>query len=127
MKLWEVLKALDENPKKVFECDTGSRIKFFDNKLYWYDKHNNPKEAFEIRDKRSRPGVCHNTGDFWQEIIQPVTWQEAIEAWANGKTVKCVDDEGKAWTYKQKWLVASEDDNALALNEIKYGTWYIED
>lgn len=120
MKLWEVLKALDENPKKVFECDTGSRIKFLDNRLHWYDKHGNPKEVFEIRDKRSGTGICHNTGDFWQEIKQPVPWKEAFEAWLNGTPVFCILENGKKVEYDQNI-------NFIHAHSLKTGTWYIED
>lgn len=126
MKLWEVLKALEENPKKVFECDTGSRIKFFDNKLYWYDKHDNPKEVFEIRDKRSGTGLCHNTGDIWQEIKQPVPWQEAIEAWVNGKTIKCTFNNSDFVFDGYKPKLRGQVDT-IDRSQLQKGTWYIED
>lgn len=126
MKLWEVLKALEENPEKVFECDTGSRIKFFDNRLHWYDKHGNPKEAFEIRDKRSGTGACHNTGDFWHEVKQPVTWQEAIEAWTNGKTIRC-EDGGYDYLFSGGKNTLTDSVGPIDKYQITKGTWYIED
>lgn len=128
MKLWEVLKELEENPKKVFECDTGSRIKFFDNKLYWYDKHDNPKEVFEIRDKRSGTGLRHNTGDIWQEVKQPVPWRAAIEAWMNGKTISVTQkDIGKRFYEGKDYLLRDQHGDSVSEDEIAEGTWYIED
>lgn len=129
MKLWEVLKELEENREKKYKMISTfwkiHEIGLDDNGYYTFSTIYNGKNI-DAEPGGWFGGNIYQEAD-WQEVKQPVTWQEAIEAWVNGKTVKCVDDEGKAWTYKQKWLVASEDDNALALNEIKYGTWYIED
>jgi hypothetical protein len=61
----------------------------------------------------------------WEEIKQPVPWQEAIAAWAKGKTIWCeYHDETR--TYSKD---ISKDQNGQMMNrlEIKNGTWYIED
>ena len=127
MKLWEVLKALDENPKKVFECDLISEFKavmrvidgYFDLKILNKDGMPIPQE---IKGGAFNGNININRN--WQEVKQPVTWQEALEAWANGKKVKYKNEHG-CLTYSGSTL--KDEIGPLASYQLLNGTWYIED
>ena len=123
MKLWEVMKKLDENPNKRFKHELGSIIGFADNVLQWLEKDGEIIEPFCVRDRRSGTGICHNTGDDWQEVKQPVTWQEAIQAWAeNGKTIRVEFENGN-----QEQFDSPHKLNTICPDDINLGKWYVED
>ena len=122
MKLWEVMKKLDENPNKRFKHELGSIIGFADNVLQWLEKDGEIIEPFLVRDRRSGTGICHNTGDGWQEVKQPVTWQEAIQAWAEGKTVTVLTLFGFGSREVKKSRGSS-----ITEYEITKGVWYVGD
>ena len=112
MKLWEVFKALEENPKKVFK-DKHSRT------IHINDKGGIQFNGVNI--VRSKTfGVCYIDPKVdWQEVKQPVTWQEAFEAWLNGTPVYCILENGKRVEYDQNI-------NFIHAHSLKTGTWYIE-
>ena len=113
MKLWEVLKALEENPKKRFTSKFGSMsAEIFADDLSVNFMHT---ESLELSLDASRD---------WQEVKQPVTWQEAIEAWANGKLIKYENEHG-CLTYSGNTL--KDEIGPLASYQLTTGTWYIED
>ena len=73
---------------------------------------------------------CGKVIDDWQLIRTPVTWQEALQALIEGRTVlcQCADCTGK---------VMHKDENrarecsfptggAICITALKTGTWYIE-
>lgn len=78
MKLWEAIKALTEDPTKKFELsdainDSMERIGSDGNYLYY---------------SRIDSGMVSDlSNNNWQLVRQPVTWQEAIQAWAAGRIV----------------------------------------
>ena len=127
MKLWEVLKELEENPMKVFECDLISEFKavmrvidgYFDLKILNKDGTPIPQE---IKGGAFNENININRN--WQEVKQPVTWQEAIEAWANGKKIKYENEHG-CLTYSGNTL--KDEIGPLASYQLTTGTWYIED
>ena len=121
MKLWEVMKKLDENPNKRFKHALGSIIGFADNVLQWLEKDGEIIEPFLVRDRRSGTGICHNTGDDWQEVKQPVTWQEAIQEFAKGKKL-IVKLNNQEWTLGA--LVELTNYLDIAITK---GKWYVED
>ena len=53
---------------------------------------------------------------------QPVTWQEAIQAWADGKTVKVLTLFGLGSREVKKSRGSS-----ITEYEITNGVWYVED
>ena len=126
MKLWEVIKELTEDPKKEFEAkmlakDWTVRMSV-DTKLPRYFK-------LEVFNGKKLIDQSLNGGGFngnvalnldWQLVRQPVTWQEAIQAWADGNTIRLAMP---GW--EQVWRPT----NAVELNQcrIKDGTWYVED
>lgn len=109
MKLWEVLKALEENPEKEFEC-VGMRL-IRESGTYRFINVNTRERNFYM-------GVDND----WQEIKKPVTWQEALEAWANGKPIKCECEFGIIYFKPPRQSSA-----CLTAKLITHGTWYIED
>ncbi len=119
MKTWEVFKALEENPKRKFKQDRFTLS--VNDRGYFYLNHD------KWDHNTSAGGFNGNISKYvdWEEIKQPVSWQEAIAAWANGKTIRCeYHDETR--TYSKD---ISEDQNGQMMNrlEIKNGTWHIED
>jgi len=68
MKTWEMMKALQENESKEFKSDNcgGTLIAKIDCGLFC--THNNGGYAQSVFDINRK----------WEEVKQPVTWQEAI-------------------------------------------------
>lgn len=59
--------------------------------------------------------------DRWVGVGHPVTWQEALEAWADGKRV--------SYTYPKDPVPYSfqESNRLMCVDKIKYASWYVED
>ena len=116
MKLWEALKELEENPKKVFESSlVGVEYKI---------SSDGEVTAFEATGKFTGLNNCRD----WQEVKQPVTWQEAIEAWADGKKIRCVIGKAEYIFGRSPYReFQDQNDYGLAPEHITKGTWYIED
>ena len=114
MKLWEALKALDENPKKIFKSNEG----FGEVTL----EYRNGIKFIGIQ--KTINGAFLSELRYWQEVKQPVPWQEAIEAWANGKRIKYENEHG-CLTYSGNTL--KDELGPLASYQLTTGTWYIED
>lgn len=112
MKLWEVLKELEENPMKVFEHESLDQRAFVSGGLI-------------IEEGQHRKLIYMND---WQEVKQPVTWQEAIEAWADGKKIRCVIGKAEYIFGRSPYReFQDQNDYGLAPEHITKGTWYIED
>ena len=127
MKLWEVIKALTEDPTKKFEAKLASEdwtaCMRVDDVFQRYF-------MFEVYDGERPVGQSLDGGAFnfnvtldldWQLVRQPVTWQEAIQAWGAGRIVSV---EVGGCKYK-----LTHDDSIFGLSErmINLGTWYVED
>ena len=123
MKTWEVLKNLDEDVTKKYRrfgdgLEIGLEIGLGSQPEMYY---------------RWESGHTHLSPlDRWEEVPQEVTWQEALEAWANGKTVKCIA-RGYDNVY-QKYdaindcddsFLVEENGNPVDAYEILEGRWYI--
>ena len=115
MKLWEVLKALDENPKKRFKSNVvGVEYKI---------SLDGGVVAFEA--STGKFTGLSNSRD-WQEAKQPVTWQEAIEAWVSGKTIKCTI-QGSDYVFDGHKPKLRGQIDTIDRSQLRNGTWYIED
>jgi hypothetical protein len=121
MKTWEVLKNLDAGATKRYrrlgdglEISLGGQLGMY---YRWESGHTHLSPL-----------------DKWEEIPQEVAWQEAIEAWANGKIIKCTA-RGYDNIYQQYDVVddcydsflLDEVGNPLDAYEILEGKWYIEE
>ena len=66
-----------------------------------------------------------NLNSDWQLVREPVSWQEALQAWIDGKTIKCKyppnDMKLISTTFLPKNLTSTPTREALIT-----GTWYIE-
>ena len=131
MKLWEVMMLLEENPTDVYEAqlnDWGGKARMTVKAGYgkYYYK-------FEVFDGDRLVDQSQPFGSFndnvaldldWKLVVrQPVTWQEAIQAWADGKTVYVQNKTGGR-VYR---LCGEGEKMYLWPSEITTGTWYVED
>ena len=122
MKLWEVLKALEENPKKKFTSNGDIVAQIYEQSKCYGIIGVNPGEVI-IDSERD-----------WQEVKQPVPWHKAIEEWAKGKNISCEVD-GFVFFYSKdskfgedKWRVLkSEEGEEISVNEILNGKWHVEE
>lgn len=136
MKLWEVLKALEENPKKEFDItlDNGY-FHFVVSSCGVNDDYFNIK-CFMQGNPVQHPynlvyfyGNVSMLNDGWEKVKQPTTWQEAFEAWANDKKTIICEIDGKTTRYAGYNNVLSPVPNNVPVRrgEMRFGTWYIED
>lgn len=116
MKLWEALKELEENPKKVFKSNNG-----FGEVTLGYS---NGIEFIGVQ--KTKNGTFLSELREWQEVKQPVTWQEAIEAWVNGKTIKCTM-QGSDFVFDGYKPKLRDQIDTIGRIQLREGTWYIED
>ena len=130
MKLWEVIKELTEDPKKKFEAklleskDCIVRMRVVTGFSRYF--------KFEVFDGKRLIDQSLNGGAFngnvaldldWQLVRQPVTWQEAIQAWADGKVVYVKNKAGG-----RVFRHGGEGETMYLLqSEIATGIWYVED
>lgn len=127
MKLWNAMKLLDENQRDVYEAkmNYGFKVRMTVKQgsgVYYY---------FEVFKEERLVDPSLDSGAFngnaalnldWQLVRQPVTWQEAIEAWADGKEV--------SYSYTDSDIrYGFEGSNArmMTVEKIKNAKWYVED
>ncbi len=120
MKLWEVIKALTEDPTKLFRKDSSFHVGFTtEGALGWKNENGAFKSYFTVRED-------HLLDDGWKLVRQPVTWQEAIQAWADGKTIKTQSDDGIR-TYRKTSKGLQSVLGGVTKDELLNGNWYVED
>ena len=126
MKLWEVMRLLEEDPAKVFEANqqckgltVRMRVDAGFAKYFKFEVFNGAR----LIDQSLGGGTFNgNVGlDLdWQLVKQPITWQEAIQAWADGNNLKiCFADN--------VYTVRGGEPMRIDKNDITSGTWYVED
>lgn len=129
MKLWEVIKELSENPKKKFEYIFGnqkhvlkcSNMGYFYLDIY-YDN--------EIVESKTAMGGFNGNIDIkwsWQEVKQPVTWQEAIQAWLDGKRIKLEKPVTDKSGILGSLIGPMNDGIYITKEEFEHGKWYIKE
>ena len=64
--------------------------------------------------------------DVWEEVKQPVTWQEAFQAWIDGCDIRC-EGGGRVSKLKNGSLLLDNLECPPGKWMMKNGTWYIED
>ena len=134
---WEVIKMLGENPKLRFingikighMYDDGgvvvsNTIGFIHNKLYFIKSDGTEFVPFAISEEVFAMK--------WQLVRTPVTWQEAIQAWSEGKTISCDQCQGKRDEICNDCRLSTQVFNQkgdclspICKAQIKTGTWYI--
>ena len=121
MKYWEVVKRLTENPALSGVAVIGSTRY----KLYVDDSGTLESKAYSLQPGKNGTsiGEAGNVDfDGWEIVKQPVTWQEAIQAWADGKKVTVLTMFGLGSREVKKSRGSS-----ITEYEITNGTWYVED
>ena len=125
IRTWEVLRLLEEDVDKKFICKYpfgGSAIFSVVDGYYHFEVFDTKGKLKDIIKNPIGGGFNDNIrlSLSWEEVKQPVTWQEAIQAWATKKTVSMIDRNGTEWIY--------DDTKAMEFveEEILYGTWYIK-
>ena len=126
MRLWEVMRLLEENPTNVYEAklsEVGTvriTVKKGFSRYYKFEVFNGKK----LIDQSLGGGAFNGNGALdldWQFVKQPVTWQEAIQAGADNKRVWCEFNN-------QSWSVPELVVHHLYLKKaLEIGKWYVED
>ena len=119
MKYWEIVKSVTENPAlrgvavidsiqyELYVNDSGT----LESKTYYL-------ELDAIGTSIDKAGNIDFDG--WEIVRQPVPWQEAIQAWADGNNLKiCFEDN--------VYTVRGGEPMRIDKNDITSGTWYVED
>ena len=137
MKQWEVMRLLEENPAKVYEAkmkrDYIARMRVNDG-YYRFEIFNGGELVGQYRGDGAFNGNARLNLD-WHEVKQPVTWQEAIQAWVDGKKVVWEEDAERRVFDRNKSLaippyqsnLPSQDEDAVTVRMISGGKWYVED
>ena len=140
MKLWEVIKELTDDPTKKFVFDDRDRIytmsidKSCGSNYFHLTAINEKGNDISHRDSGGFDGNL-TTEDDWRPVKQPVTWQEAIQAWVDGKKAvweedaeRRVFDRNKSWPIpKYQSHLLDQDGDAVTVGMISGGKWYVED
>ena len=113
MNTWEMLKELTENPNKVFENQNGLKVRTCDGVLC-YDEDLHRYGALFVGDTED-----------WEEVPTEVTWQEAVQAWANGKDIKSVIYDEEIFYRHIEGYLEDQNGDAISLDELTEGKWYI--
>lgn len=126
MKTWEMIKALTENPKLKFNNGIHKvKISDITNRIVWdyADEKEDPFIMFS-----NAPGAIDNLHIEWELIPQEVTWQEAIQAWVDGREVYFTLN-GSVRLYLDDcshYLRTLAQCRPISKDEILKGKWYIE-
>ena len=126
MKLYEAMKLLDENQRDVYEAkmNYGFKVRMTVKQgsgVYYY---------FEVFKEERLVDPSLGSGAFngnaalnldWQLVRQPVTWQEAIEAWADGKKI--------SYSYMgyDKRFPFEDSNTMMTIEKVKRAEWFVED
>ena len=127
MKQWEAMRLLEENPAKLYEADMygghTARMRV-DDGYYWFEVFVGKRLIDPSLSGGFNGNVSLNLD--WHEVKQLVTWQEAIQAWAGGKTIKTESSDGIR-TYKRTTNSLQSVLGGVTKDEIVNGKWYVED
>jgi hypothetical protein len=118
-KTWEIIKMLSENPNLRFKAMPYSEAKtFFDEAclvngvLCW-----GGNKAYPLQISIGKYDID------WKLIETPVTWHEALQAWAEGKTVICkLNDINEEYS---EICFSNDYDTPLTRHQILYGQWFV--
>jgi hypothetical protein len=121
-KTSEMIAMLEKNPKLKFTTirggiTTSPVLVSESGYIVWENEQHNPPY--------STPAL--KPDDEWQLVYQAVTWQEALQAWDKGKTIKCDMGPGEG-SFTLKPLEESyRTGSTFCVYWLKAGTWYIEE
>jgi hypothetical protein len=122
---WEVVKALTENPKLIFEgyifkngikTENKARVTVNENNEIWVLNYNK--------------GCGFMTTDEWTLIQQPIPFIEAVQAYAEGKTVEYESKGYPVETYKNGTphsRMLNTKGFSPSVGDIKHGVWTVKE
>ena len=115
-KTWEVIKILMENPRLRFEAKINKK-----KSNMWIDTDGDL--AMDV--VKTAPDYPITDNEWlnaeWHLVETPVTWQEALQAWAEEKTVICKFND-----INEEYICFSNDYGThLTRYQILYGQWFI--
>ncbi len=118
MKTWEMYKIATENTKAMFK-----RLLLSNDDIY----HFNDKGQLRVFDKDYYyPSI--KIDEDWELVPREVTWQEAIQAWLNGKDISIEYGGG---TFIQKYAcrfgVLENQFDGFGAKLFTDGKWYIKE
>ena len=119
MKYWQIVKSVTENPALSGVAVIDS-IRY---ELYVNDSGTLESKTYylEIGANGTSIGKAGNIDfDGWEIVRQPVPWQEAIQAWAEGRRVTLKFD-------RCEYDFCGFSDKSNTRRAIKSGTWYVVD
>ena len=129
-KTWEVMKMLEENPKRKFESHYAGEkqtIELNENGYFYFKIF---KGNGEMQPSNMPAGGFNGNvsiGYEWEEVRQPVHFIEAVKAYADGKTITCEVGKNK-YIYKDGFNgspMRDQKDYGVCPNEILNGTWFV--
>lgn len=130
MKTSEVFKALEKNPNLKFVCKNGNKEYFL-----YTEKVFSTFYGLQCRLNGEIIGSKAEAANFfgnikidadWQLVRTPVPWQEALQAWAEGKTVRCELNHGQGIYTFNDFHAKSCEITPLSRDMVRVGIWYIE-
>ena len=120
MKLWELKEEKtyhNVNTRTYLKFENGELMVKLENYLCWEHAHNYSYSFIMSAE--------------YEEVFQPVTWQEALEANSKGKRVRVETNRnrcrGYISTFEHDDLLKDTHGDAMTALEIATGTWYILD
>lgn len=125
MKLWEVMRLLEENPTDVYEARLNQAwkvrmsVETVFGGYYKFEAFNGKRLIDQSRGAGAFNGNV-TLGLDWQLVPQPITLEEAIKAWANGKTISY-----SYMGYDKRSLFDSN--TMMSIEKAENAEWYVED
>ena len=119
MKYWEIVKSVTQNPALSGVAVIDS-IRY---ELYVNDSGTLESKTYylELGTSGTSIGKAGKIDfDGWEIVRQPVPWQEAIQAWVEGKRVTLKFD-------RCEYDFCGFSDKSNTRRAIKSGTWYVVD
>ena len=131
MRIWDAMELLDKDPSRKFEYQDDKKkwllyaeeASYDDLVFYRLDCWDNKGELMTGTVFGGLDGNL-TTSDNWQPVREPITWQEAIQAWADGKMV--------AYSYTDRAdshirYLFEGSHTMMTTAKIKNAKWYVED
>lgn len=127
LKTWEMIKALSENQNLKFASPIPSHIVMFNpisKRIEWLidGKY---EDFILISNKECGIDNLHIE---WELVRESVSWQEAFQAWADGKSVYVtLNGFIKQYIGDGEYLKIKNISRGISVDEITKGKWYIEE
>ena len=118
-KTWEVVKILMENPRLRFEAKINKK-----KSNMWIDTEGDL--VMDVVETAPDYSITDNEwlNAEWHLVETPVTWQEALQAFIDGKRVKCICDVDFC-DFNDNCCYFSLNQPDMCIHGLKHGQWFI--